>query len=477
MTPIPHEDLKLLTETIQFGTEYDSALQECLELELRKLYLQEDKTWLGRSWQGIVLWQALLLYIAGFWQYLWKMREPMEFAQSRPQVDLSLHKTIYVIYTEWSNRTRHVLKLLDGEHCIVMMVGRLAVPSQIQELKRILSGVDVDHSNWQWVIAGHGCESATVSILDWYTIGRLTLKALRSMNQNSRLDVRDARYIAGVLLRMSLALRYVRWLTPMKKPQKCIFAHTGVADSGAVDYVMRSKGSRTVHYYHGLTHGYNFFAYSSSAVCLSKYCAETTRELGGYATAQYYPLPRPSLIIPKSNNWLLLSNYAHPANVGYQTRGIHNELQLLERVASAYKKIGFTNTHLFWKPHPTIQELPDEQKETIRSRARSLGIVEIEELETSSLARFSMVITTPSTMLVDMLRAGVLPVLDKAFDLPEYHVGRCLDPMLCCDSDTAYFDVYQKITQLTLNEKLFDQAWDRIGPGRAVRTFSQLEVI
>ena len=198
---------------------------------------------------------------------------------------------------------------------------------------------------------------------------------------------------------------------------RLVMCHTGLADTSMLEKALQARGCTTEHWVHGVSDGVNFTGLSTRAFFKSNHDASWHLRLGGYSecvsvSAQencvfHFPQRKPA-------GFLLLSNYAHPMNLSYQINGIEDEVSALELFALASSKLQETHPGLMaWRPHPVINSLPAHFRNSLMRKAKDLGI---EVLSSSGdfrdlLCQYQYVACTQSTVALDVLNAGGLPVL------------------------------------------------------------------
>lgn len=263
------------------------------------------------------------------------------------------------------------------------------------------------------------------------------------------------RDLAAICFRMALGETSAAW-TRRHVPQghrTVIFGHTGVADSHLLERALQSQGARTVHWVHGVSLGLNFVGGSDLAYLQCGSDARWHQRLGGYRATLSLPAepPKPAT---GGEGWLLLSNLVHPMNPDYRRHGVAGEAAVLEAVARAAG-----DARKVWKPHPILASLPAEVRHAIEARAADLGFERWPADAPLSRARdFAVVVSTPSTVALDMLKLGVLPILyGGGFD-PDSAIAQ-----LPLKADSAA-DLEQAAAGLRHAD--FAAAWSVIAPAR-----------
>jgi hypothetical protein len=110
---------------------------------------------------------------------------------------------------------------------------------------------------------------------------------------------------------------------------------------------------------------------------------------------------------------LLMTNLAHPMNPRYAAHGLRDEMELIRQVASAFDAMDGHEGPLFWRPHPVIALLPGDEAAVLRAEAQRLGFQEVNDAKGVTRIAFESrwVVTSPSTIAVDLLGEGVLSIV------------------------------------------------------------------
>ncbi|MDB5470621.1 MAG: hypothetical protein JWR84_2181 [Caulobacter sp.] len=312
---------------------------------------------------------------------------------------------VAALHGEVANRTRHLLAAVAHEApaAPVLLLGRPQLPPA--ELRKAFFTAGV-HGRLIWPFDLLSAVRALPAILRRLAEGRAVLAAG---------DWRPARRdLAAICFRMALgetsavwALRHVR-----RGPRTVVFGHTGVADSHLLERAIQRQGARTVHWVHGVSLGLNFVGGSNLGVFQCGSDARWHQALGGYDRTASLPAQAPEPAAG-GKGWLVLSNLVHPMNAEYRRHGLAGETALLEAVAAAAGKAARV-----WKPHPILNTLDPEVRAAIEARAAALGFTRWREGDDLGRARdFAVVVSTPSTVALDVLKLGVLPILYGGGDL------------------------------------------------------------
>jgi len=371
------------------------------------------------------------------------------------------------VHGEWTNRTRHALAAIaaHGEPGFVVCLGRL---------KQSAAAVAA-----QW--AAQGVKPRCV--INPLSIGS-TIAALPRMAgllaegfaaAPRRPVMPSLREHVAMVFRVLLGAASARWWsTHGPAARTIVFGHTGTADTVMLERSMQQRNARTVHLVHGLATGPNFLAFSDRAVFRSGHDAAQYRELASYAACEHQDAPRPAVRRGRSGIFLL-TNLAHPMNPRFAAHGIEDEVQLLRHVAAAASALGDRARPLLWKPHPVIAALPPEMAARLREEARSLGFEETVTGRSNAevAAGVRWVITSPSTVSVDLLAEGILSiVLDPQHSL--FDSTMTLFPGAVQPLD-ALAVLLQELDNDAEYAGAFEHTWHRVLPARAIDFASLLE--
>jgi hypothetical protein len=356
---------------------------------------------------------------------------------------------VTAMYGEVANRTRHLIAALAAEAPDVPIL--------------LLGRPQLDRAALRARLAEAGVRGPLVRPFD-VTSALAALPAIaRRLGEGARAvraaDWRPAaRDLAAICFRVALGETHARWAAAHVPagPRTVVFGHTGVADSHLLERALQARGARTVHWVHGVSLGLNFLGGSDLAVFQCGSDARWHRALGGYGRCESLPAPAPTPAMG-GQGWLLLTNLVHPMNPDFRRHGVAAEAALLAAVAAAAGQ-----ARKVWKPHPILASLDVAVRADIEARAAALGFERWPEGQPLDQARdFAVVVSTPSTVALDVLRLGVLPVL---------YAGPGLDP----DSAIAQLPLTADSAdglRICLDNcrdpaAAFALAWSRIAPGR-----------
>ncbi len=355
---------------------------------------------------------------------------------------------VAALHGEIANRTRHLIAALAAEapDTPILLLGR----------------PQLDRAALRRALSDAGLSGPLVRPFDLFSALAALPAILRRLGQGARAvataDWRPpTRDLAAICFRVMLGETHARWAAAhvLTGPRTVVFGHTGVADSHLLERALQARGARTVHWVHGVSLGLNFVAGSDLGLFQCGSDARWHQDLGGYGATASLPADAPTPAAG-GDGWLVLSNLVHPMNADYRRHGVAGEVALLEAVAAAAG-----DARKVWKPHPILDSLDNETRQSITARAAALGFARWADDAPLDAARaFAVVVSTPSTVALDVLKLGVLPVL---------YGGDALDP----DSAIAQLPLKagDAASLVAASERLktadFDAAWTAIGPGRA----------
>ena len=356
---------------------------------------------------------------------------------------------------EWSNRTRHLLGL---------------VPAGDQPIPLILLGRPKDSLK------------AVAALLDGHLPGRrftlvrpVSLGAAKTSLTSMLAALRHALRIAArcgymppparavpILYRLCLgAVHREWWRRSGAKPTVVIYAHTGTADTCALELEQQAQGTKTVHLIHGISKGHEFSGLSDLAITRCRHDAEWHEALGGYGAVTFVEARKPALARP-SAEWALLTNYAHPTSFADEEAAVRYEIRAIEVVASAAERLGRGAGGMLYRPHPGVAALTEDSRRRVANAAAAAGLTTWPaDRSVHPFPAFEILVTTPSTIVQDALCAGTVAVL---LDL----VGVEADSVygtypFRASSEDQLVEVIRRVAES--REQAFEQAWQAVGPG------------
>lgn len=331
------------------------------------------------------------------------------FGFLNPSLDRCLR--LAAIHPEWSTRTRHILSFVNMDDTGfdgVLVIGRCFLSrKKIADVMR-LNGFRKDTPPFP-IIFPLSFRSFFKTLLvskSLFCTGVLSLGRI-----SSPLPLRVQ---VGIIFRVFLGDMSKRWWLHSSPKTKCsvYFGHTGTADTTLLEYAIQKMGGRSIHLVHGQSVGPNFAGCSDLAIFRSQHDCDLYRKLGCYDLCIVNRAGMPQ-VIRGDNDILLLSNLAHPMNAGYLRNGIEDEIRVLHFVSEIASSLDFQFNKLLWKPHPVLSQLPKVEQSYLRDSAARLGFEEIsfdaDVLKVSLQCKW--VFSTPSTVAIDLLCQGVLPLV------------------------------------------------------------------
>lgn len=359
---------------------------------------------------------------------------------------------VAALHGEIANRTRHLVDALSAEapDAPILLLGR---PQQ-------------DRASLREALLAAGVRGPLVRPFDLASALAALPAIARRLTEGARTaraaDWRPApRDLAAICFRVMLGETHARWARANVPagPRTIVFGHTGVADSHLLERALQARGGRTVHWVHGVSLGLNFVAGSDLGLFQCGSDARWHERLGGYRATASLPTDAPAPATG-GDGWLVLSNLVHPMNADYRRHGIAGEAALLEAVAAAAGA-----ARKVWKPHPILDSLGSDVRQAIEAHAATLGFTRWRDGDDLALARgFAVVVSTPSTIALDVLKQGVAPVLYLAGPLdPDSAIARL--PLRAGSAETLRLaaDVLANQAEAA---RAFALAWNDIGPGR-----------
>lgn len=367
---------------------------------------------------------------------------------------------LLAVHGEWSNRTRHVLLEAVGARppAAVLVVGRPHI--YLRRLQNV----------WRSAL---GTSTLPAMIRPWSLVdvmaavpqmACIAVEAIRIGVQAPYLP--PFRERVAMLYRAYMGMASKRWWQRQSHaPGVVVYGHTGNADTTLLELAQQRDDQRTWHVVHGISSGLNFTGRSSVAVFRCQHDAKWHERLGGYGRCMHLPAPVP-VPVAGFSGLLLLTNYAHPMNVEYRLSGTQAEESVLHAVANAAAQLGDGNHVLQWRPHPVMATLAQGAQDVLRKTAHKLGFRELppqqDWLEAARQARW--VVTTASTVAIQLLEAGVVPVVL----IPDWIDAGCAlaNHPLALRGWARLPEVLASLDNAEHRNELFAAAWQAIGPGR-----------
>lgn len=363
-------------------------------------------------------------------------------------------RTWLASHDEWSNRTRHVLALGAEmpQPTTVLLLGR---PRHSAGDLRAMLRRELPSVRFQFV---RPFDLASFAKSLGQTIGA-TLQANRRLARcRKELPLGD---LVGIFYRVQLGCVSARWWKHSgNHPDVVIFGHTGNADASLLEAAIQRGGATTVHLFHGYSNGEAFTGISDIAIAKCASDAKWHRARGGYGDTLAAATDMPQLASP-SGGWVLLTNYAHPTAFASAATGARFERDALELVAQVAARLKVEPGVIKYRPHPQLRSLQPMLQQQVDGCAARLNLSSWESPDAApQLAGFEIVLTTPSTMVGDVLLAGGVPIV---IDLAGVQEGSAYAsyPFRGRSAD----DLVRLIEEVRSDRvRAFSRAWEAIGP-------------
>ncbi len=370
-------------------------------------------------------------------------------------------RELFALHGEWSNRTR----LLLGQ------LGHARPPAAILVLGRPRRSLNSIGAQWREKLG-----QDLPPLLRPFSVGA-AISAIPAIAGTLRVGLRLAPstpYLPGMADMVGMAYRAILgeisahwWNHQTVDVDRVWYGHTGLADTSGLELAQQARATETIHVVHGISGGLNFIARSSLGVFRCGHDAQWHAQLGGYGRCDADPAPLPGLARGE-RGFLLVSNLAHPMNPTVKVHGVRDEMALLEMAANAAAAHD-PRAPLAWKPHPAIRSLPEGMTRPLFDRAKALGFAllpEHDDLEASARAA-KYVLCSTSTVIVELLAEGVLPVM-LAQRAPEPGSALSRYPVHAADAGSLAA-VLTTLEDAQFRQAQFQQAWSAISPAMPFR--------
>jgi len=166
------------------------------------------------------------------------------------------------------------------------------------------------------------------------------------------------------------------------------------------------------------------------------------------------------------SGFTLFTNLSHPMNPYYLINGCTDEMRVLADVDSTIRSSGtYSKADMYWKPHPSLASHNPLDSDLLEKYAAALGYQCIENSSIYDAINSSAVIlTTPSTVVLDALQYGVLPIV---LDWQGINSSAALSgyPLTAANCDELQ-DAIIIAMDPGLRAKKQLQAWEHIGPAK-----------
>lgn len=291
--------------------------------------------------------------------------------------------------------------------------------------------------------------------------------------------VRQVAFLVPAKEQLALCYRFVQgtvhsaWWSRVpasNRPEFAVFAHTGPSDSTLLEVAMQESGVRTVHAIHGTNTGWPFSGFSDLALFQTGADARLGETLPEYGRCTHQSMQEPSGTRRRDGSkrrWALLTSYTHLRNQAYVERGADPDIAVIEWMKVAASKHAMDPDDIFWRPHPQIELVDPEQRERLIAAVQNAGFRRWSaNIEYRALGKFDIVVTTPSTAMIDALRLGQTPIVAASSSLQLDMVYNRY-PLLAKSAEQLLSFV-GSVSDRREPEILFRQAWAPIEPARAL---------
>jgi hypothetical protein len=382
------------------------------------------------------------------------LRASLERREVVPHAD-----TVLAVHGEWSNRTRHVLRLGTGREAqVVLVLGRPRC--ELRQLAQMWS-----------VNAG----LVRPVLLRPFSVG----SAVRSLPRSVKLCLAGARLVTGQAYKppfsAQVAMTYrcllggasaAWWQASGIRSRVSVYGHTGLADTTLLEAAQQASGVTTVHAVHGVSAGLNFVGRSNLAVFRCAHDATWHRALGGYGDCRAWPTVRPGAV-RGGKGILFLSNLLHPMNPWFRAFGASDELHALAQVAAVADEIGVPRGEVVWKPHPVFNSFSPELRQRVLRRVGELGLRSWPDgAPLGEAVDYAVVLSTRSTAALDVLSLGLIPVILESRAMAVSDAVSCF-PYQARNPAEAVRAITMLDSERDL-EAIHQDCWRRIGPAEAL---------
>jgi hypothetical protein len=263
------------------------------------------------------------------------------------------------------------------------------------------------------------------------------------------------------------------WEDQTATPGFVIYGQSGLADTSMLEAAQQNGGCRTVHWVHGLSGGWNFAGNSSLGLFKCGHDADLHSGLPEYGETDFLALPKPAFRVGSGEKWLLLTNYAHPSNPFHTHGSTDLEIGIVRMAAEAAAKADVSPTDLIWRPHPAFWSLSEAVRGRILKSVSDTGVrMPDRQDEAPRYGDFRTILCTLSTVAIDILTDGILPVIvtPHAIDAESAYAGF---PFRAANSGQIA-DAVESLSDPVLAASSFEQAWLRIRPGNPDITLDEI---
>ena len=367
------------------------------------------------------------------------------------------HGVLLAVHDEISNRTRHVLSASVAKSCQgIILLGR--PKHSLKKLAKEIAS-EFDLSNVP-LVRPFDLMSAFSSV------GRLARQFRSGAGMSAVTGYKMAwRDEVSMLYRMCLGAAAAEWWRHVQgQPRMVIFGHTGLADTSMLEIAMQAAGSKTIHWAHGLSGGWNYAGHSDLGLFTCGHDADVHAKLPAYCEVEYLHRTMPVYRPGNGKKWLLLTNYAHLTNPFFGHGALAMEAGIVRMAADATRRVGNTTDNLEWRPHPVFWQLPQDARDTVLADVEAAGCkLPDPSSPMPDFEEFSIIMCTPSTAALDVLVSGRLPVIVSGHELaPE--TAYSVFVLAATDVDQLVQAVLRQSEQAEAAE-IFKQTWHKVRPG------------
>ena len=279
--------------------------------------------------------------------------------------------------------------------------------------------------------------------------------------------------LAGIAFRVFSGYVAAQWQRRHASPSAVIYSQTGLADVSLLELEQQRLGATTMHLVHGVSLGRNFIGFSDVAIFQCRHDASWHALMGGYSRCTHAALA-PTPHIAEGEGWLLMSNLIHTMNPEYLRRGAAPELELLSAVAACAKSEGMPASEVTWKPHPSFAGQPAAIRSEVLAHVDALGFRHWpQDTGIEHAKRFRVILSTRSTVLLDLLRMGKLGILVDLSTSPTDRTATSLMPLVARDQQQLLSCV-GSTARTEFFHAAYLKAWQDIGPGRTDLSLDQI---
>ena len=370
----------------------------------------------------------------------------------------------YAFHAENSNRTKHLRDALarsEYRSPVLLVLGRPRT-----SIKEALAAIDPEHTIADPIALRPASIPALVRAIPTIAAQiRQGIEAMATVPCRPPFSV-----LTAMCFRMSLGQVCAQWwqsVAPMASLKHVLFAHTGTAEASGLELALQRSDVHTVHVMHGSNTGWPFAGLSNTAFAQSKADAEMARSLPAYGRVMTMQSVRPPLALPPSDEpqrWALLTSYSHLQHPAYRRGGSEADRLVIEWVAEAAAGRGVSPENVLWRPHPHIKSIDSAERDLLEQAASQAGFTRWPaELPYGSMALMDLVVTTPSTVMIDALRMGQPPIVLNVASLDEE--GTYARYPLLVEDRRMLEQAIDMIADATRKDGVYTQCWDAVGPG------------